>query len=119
MPSAKRLLALLLAATAAVGVAAQEPALTEDDFSIPEIEGGDALAQLAQLAADSSQETALRMAKRGLNSGCSPSQIKVRREWYDTAPLSYPFPCVMPLTTTKLSIISGAQTNTSFKLGEP
>ncbi|CAI4219580.1 unnamed protein product [Parascedosporium putredinis] len=81
MPSAKRLLGLLLAATAAVGVAAQEPALTEDDFSIPEIEGGDALAQLAQLAADSSQETALRMAKRGLNSGCSPSQIKVRREW--------------------------------------
>jgi tyrosinase len=81
MPSPKRLLTLLWAATAALSVAAQEPVVTEEDFSQPEIDSGDALAMLNQLAADSSQETALRMAKKRLGGSCSPSQIKIRREW--------------------------------------
>ncbi|PKS12997.1 hypothetical protein jhhlp_000338 [Lomentospora prolificans] len=81
MPSPKRLLTLLFAATAALGVAAQEPVVTEDDFTQPEIEGGSALAQLAQLAADSSQETAMRLAKRGLGGSCTPSKIRIRKEW--------------------------------------
>lgn len=77
MAATKRLLWLFWAATAVLGAAAQ----TEEDFSQPEIDSGDALASLNELAAQASEETHAAKVKRDGNGGCGLKDIHVRREW--------------------------------------
>lgn len=77
MAATKRLLWLFCAASAVLGVAAQ----TEEDFSQPEIDSGDALASLNEAAAQASEETQARRVKRDGEGGCGLQDIHVRREW--------------------------------------
>jgi hypothetical protein len=59
-------------------VLAQVP--DESDFTSQDIEQGDALALLSELASNSSSIIARRNARRS-GSGCTPSQLRIRREW--------------------------------------
>lgn len=76
MTATKRLLWLFWAASAVLGVAAQ----TEEDFSQPEIDSGDALSFLNDLASQASEETQAKVKRDGSNK-CGLGDIHVRREW--------------------------------------
>lgn len=77
MAATKRLLWLFWAVTSALGAALQ----TEEDFSQPEIDSGDALASLNELAVQVSEQTHSRRVKRDGDGGCGLGDLHVRREW--------------------------------------
>ncbi|SPO05202.1 related to monophenol monooxygenase (tyrosinase) [Cephalotrichum gorgonifer] len=77
MAATKRLVWLFWALSAVVGAAAQT--VDEGDFSQTEIDSGNALSQLNELAASASEETSGNLAKRG--GSCGLGDIHVRREW--------------------------------------
>jgi hypothetical protein len=66
-------------------VLAQVP--QESDFTTDDIEQGDALAALSQLASNNTDVPEL--ARRD-GTGCTPSQLRIRREWY-VCPLLHPY----------------------------
>jgi len=55
---------------------------SEEDFAPQEIESGDALGQLQQMAEAQANVIAKRSLLRRAGSGCSASNIRVRQEWY-------------------------------------
>ena len=77
MAATKRLLWLLWAGATVLGAATR----TEEDFTEPEIDSGDALASLNELAAQASEETHADLVKRTLSGNCGLGDIHVRREW--------------------------------------
>lgn len=72
--------ALLLGAMSLLAspVLAQVPEVT--DFTAQEVEQGDALSQLSQLASNNTEILTRRSFRRG-TTGCSPSNLRIRREW--------------------------------------
>lgn len=74
MAGTKRLLWLFWAVTAVLGAT-----VTEEDFSQHEIDSGDALAHLGDLATEASEETQVALEKR--SGGCKLRDMHVRREW--------------------------------------
>lgn len=74
MAGTKRLLWLFWAVTAVLGAA-----VSEEDFSQHEIDAGDVLAHLGDLATEASEETHAALEKR--SGGCGLRDVHVRREW--------------------------------------
>lgn len=77
MAATKRLLWLFWAVTTVLGAANK----TEEDFSQVEVDSGDALTSLNELAAQLSEEEHVENVKRDGNGGCGLRDIHVRREW--------------------------------------
>ncbi len=72
--------ALLLGAASLLAspVLAQVPEVS--DFTAQEIQQGDALSQLSQLASNNTEVLTRRSFRRG-TTGCTPSKLRIRQEW--------------------------------------